>query len=125
MLSLEEFTDHMGQHKWSQAVKWGGFSYLYVRRNHRFIDGQKVENCLTVANMTAYRPGTGNFRRLERFLLDKGLSILVERVQTPELIDHLVAAHYRQVNQDSGIHFYKESPRRLGAKPTENIANKR
>lgn len=41
-----------------------GFSSLYVRKGHRYIDGQRYSNVFDLANINAEKPRNGAFTRL-------------------------------------------------------------
>jgi hypothetical protein len=73
----------------SAYVKFPGFKSLFVRFGPGFINGRKVNEVFTIANMTATKPGKGALTNLINHMNEKYASvpIVIENVLQPEILE--------------------------------------
>lgn len=90
----------------SAYVSYPGFSSFYVRYGACFVDGVRVCDVLTVANIEAKKPGKGKFTEFVRRQHMNGQDVYVECVQNPRLRVWLEQHGFKQVNVSFGTSNY-------------------
>lgn len=70
-------------------VKHPDFSSMYVRYGSVYANGELSKNVLTIANVTAKKPGNGAMTKLLTELLDSGQEVHVESVVNERFADKL------------------------------------
>lgn len=83
-------------------VRHDGFTDMYVRKGPVWVDGSRVNGCLTIASVCATHPGEGAFTELVADLQSRGVSIYVECVLNPRFGPKLEKLGFKHVNQHLG-----------------------
>jgi hypothetical protein len=102
---LEEFVNSKYRNMWLDD----GILTIYVRRSMHIIDNEYVE-CLDVANIQPIDPDyehKGYFKRFMEKAETLGLSVFVECIHNPNLIEMLRKHGYVIIRQDNSTHALK------------------
>jgi hypothetical protein len=92
----------------SAYVNYPGFSSFYVRYGDCCIDGERLLNVLTIANIEARKPGKGTFTNFIGRQHRIGQDVCVECVQNPRLRVWLEYHGFKRVNMtQGGDHYFR------------------
>ncbi len=90
MITLDKFLATQRSPR-SAYVKYQGFKDLYVRKSPVYIQHTKTDNFVTIANVTASRPGNGAFGELLIYLQEElHKNVAVECIRNERLLAKLL-----------------------------------
>lgn len=106
-MTLDEFLER--KFPQNAYVKYPGFKDLYIRKTDkvvRFKDKSSIcQRIITIANVTARRPGKGAYTTLAAYLVSKGWAIFVENVHNVRFRKKLIKSGYTPVNVSEGPNY--------------------
>lgn len=105
-MTLDEWLLDKRMIKNSLYINYPGCRSLYVRKTPVYINGVRIVDVITIANITAEESGTHVLRRLIEDIKNRGYKIYVECVNNPWLREKLIQYGFKQVNKVLGFHFY-------------------
>jgi hypothetical protein len=90
-------------------IKHPDFKSLYIRKNPVIIQVNgnfyQCEGVITLANLTAKKPGTGALKRLVADLVSRDKAIYIENVHESWFQEKLRERGFIPVNENTGLHY--------------------